>query len=258
MILRDSRNVRTERKRDDAPGEALSTSAAYEDMLSIVCHDLRNPLAAIALHAARLRRSVTGREEGELLDSVTAILRSTVCMERLISDLLDTSCIKSGRLSVDLAAHSLNDLLENVLELRPLALANGIDLLIQPRANRLIYCDPTRMGQVLFNLVGNAIKFGPRGTTVHLSADDTEDGLQLSISDEGPGIARELIPRIFERFWRGHGGEGVGLGLHIAKRIVEQHGGRLWVESQLGVGSTFYVFLPVPPARSSTVGPRRA
>ncbi len=242
-------------RNDELCEQATSALRAYEDLLSIVCHDLRNPLSVICLQAQRLatvdmpRHPEVDQRGPDLRDMAASILRNATCMERLIADLLDTSRLQNGHLSLDCAAHSLAHLLDDVSELRPLALSKQIDLQVRRRTERLLSCDRGRLGQVLANLVGNAIKFSPKSSSIHVFAEDAEGGVQFAVRDDGPGIPRDAIPRIFDRFWQSKEGglSGAGLGLYIAKGIVERHGGRLWVESQPGVGSTFYAFVPDAP-----------
>src|SRR6185312_11079498 len=131
--------------------------------------------------------------------------------------------------------------------LQPLADARGLTLAIDLGSVDHAYCDRERIVQVLSNLVGNAIKFTPSGGRIHVTAQPWGDMVRIAVSDDGPGIAPDQIPRIFDRYWhlaQRESRQGAGLGLYIAKGIVENHGGRIWVESTLGHGSTFYFTLP--------------
>lgn len=224
--------------------QTLSAVHAHEEILSIVSHDLRNPLGVI-LMAAKL---LAGCEQERDVQAVAArITRGATRMQRLIADLLDESRIRSGHLRLEYETHSLSQLLADLSELRPLAQQKRIHLDIRPPdPDRLLCCDRTRVSQVLDNLVANAVKFSPQESTVSIFADDTREGVRFAIRDEGPGIAADALPKIFDRFWQSKAGgrTGVGLGLYIVKAIVKAHGGHVWVESQLGFGSTFYVVLP--------------
>ena len=111
---------------------------------------------------------------------------------------------------------------------------------------REVSCDKLRVGQVLSNLIGNAMKFTPEDGSVRVTARDVEQGIQISVSDTGPGIPPEALSKIFDRFWQAKDTQrlGSGLGLSIAKGIVDAHGGKIWVESQVGKGTTFHFILP--------------
>jgi signal transduction histidine kinase len=175
------------------------------------------------------------------------ILRGTARMERLIADLLDESRIRSGRLSLECESHSLSQLLEDVCELRPLAQNKRIviDIVASERAGR-VHCDRLRIGQALGNLVANAIKFSPEGSTVTVSAGASDGRVTFSVRDRGGGIAPEAVASVFDQFWQAKQGRrsGVGLGLYIVKGIAEAHGGEIRVISHLGIGSTFHLEIP--------------
>jgi signal transduction histidine kinase len=135
--------------------------------------------------------------------------------------------------------------------LRPLAEGSAIKLESHVAPNLpLVLADATRISQVLSNLVGNAVKFTGRGGLISISAERGEGEVRFSVIDTGSGIPPEQLPHIFGRFWQAKSADrrGIGLGLAIAKGIVEAHRGRIWVESSVGLGSTFYFTLPTAPA----------
>jgi signal transduction histidine kinase len=238
-------------RNDELYHAAVSAVRAHEDIVSIVSHDLRNPLGIITLQAHLLELDASFDQQ-----AVQRILRAAASMDYLIKDLLDESRIRGGHLHLERALHDVADLLADVSELRPLALQKGIRLVFRASAEDLaISCDRRRVSQVLDNLVTNAIKFIPKGGTVTISAAPCDAGVRFEVHDDGAGIALEALPHIFDRFWQAKDRHpaGAGLGLFIAKGIVDAHGGRIWVESQLGVGSTFYVELPLsPPPAAAT------
>jgi signal transduction histidine kinase len=189
--------------------------------------------------------------------------RAAERMNRLIQDLLDVRRIETGRLVVEPRAAGVNALVEEAVEmLRPLATAASLDLTSEVPADLPpVLADGGRILQVLSNLVGNAIKFTPAGGRITLSASRVDDEVRFSIADSGPGIAADQLPHVFGQFWQGNHADrrGVGLGLAIAKGIVEAHRGRIWVESQLGEGSRFYFTLPIAPtALRQALDPARA
>jgi signal transduction histidine kinase len=170
-------------------------------------------------------------------------------MNRLIQDLLDIRRVEAGQLVVERKSMELTSLLEEAMEtLRPLAATARIELSYDvPPGLPRVDADSGRILQVLSNLVGNALKFTPAGgrVTITASAGDGDGEVCLEIADTGPGIPADQLPHIFGRFWQARRGDrrGIGLGLAIAKGIVEAHEGRIWVESKVGEGSRFYFTL---------------
>jgi PAS domain S-box-containing protein len=239
--------------------EAGEATRARDEVLAVVAHDLRNPLSTILMSCALLLGDASpgegnGAAHGERRPLVL-MRRAAERMQRLIQDLLDVKRIESGRLGVEPRAELLGAVIAEAVDmLRPLADSNGLGLFDEVPANlppALI--DPPRIQQVLSNLVGNAIKFTPRGGRVAVRAELLPGAVRLAVSDSGPGIAADQLPHVFGRFWQAKATDrrGIGLGLAIAKGIVEAHGGRIWVESQVGQGSTFY--FTVPPAATTTL-----
>lgn len=225
---------------------------ARDETISVVSHDLRNPVAAVKMLAMGLLRARPSPEE--LTESLHTIAEAAGQCDRLIQDLLDVSRIEAGRLAVDPDPVDLAGLLGAAREmLAPLAADRGLTLeIVVPDGLPLVLADVPRVQQVLSNLVGNALKFTRTGGVVlqvEVPAPDARE-LVVAVADTGPGIPAEHLPRLFDRFWQG-GAEarraGAGLGLPIARGIVDAHGGQLHVESVPGRGSTFRFTLPVAP-----------
>lgn len=220
-----------------------------EQFLSIVSHDLKNPLAAIAISARLMRKSLSKGETGSLLEHLGRIQHSADAMDRMISDLLDVERMAQGKLTLHLAKVDLRALLQECGELfAPLLSHQRFSLTIDTGAEPLFAdLDHDRILQVLSNLVGNSLKFTPDRGTIELSARKQETHVEISVTDNGPGISVETQARIFERFSQldvaDH--QGLGLGLFIAKWIVEAHKGRIWVTSIPGNGCTFSFALPL-------------
>ena len=171
-------------------------------------------------------------------------------MSRLIRDLVDVSSIEAGRFSVTTTPQPLRALVEeSVAALLPVAQARSLQLTseLPDGDNFELAADRDRIEQVLTNLIGNAIKFTPAGGTIIVRGERRDSELWLSVTDSGPGIASPQLPHVFERYWQAPetASLGHGLGLAIAKGIVDAHAGRIWVESKLGVGTTFRVALPL-------------
>ncbi|QRK05704.1 GAF domain-containing protein [Archangium violaceum] len=225
---------------------------ARDDLVAVVSHDLKNPLGVIHLQVGFILRALPLDREGpwrRIQNSAERIQRATERMNTLIRDLLDLAKIEAGRFSVELKPEELESLLEECLEIfNPLAEQKRISIsqkVSQPEM--LVRADRDRIFQVLSNLIGNAIKFTPEGGSIQLTIEPEGKAARFAVRDTGPGIPKEQLPNLFNRYWQAkkRAREGTGLGLYIAKGIVEAHGGQLWVESQVGSGSTFFFTLPV-------------
>ncbi|HSS40820.1 MAG TPA: HAMP domain-containing sensor histidine kinase, partial [Polyangia bacterium] len=170
-------------------------------------------------------------------------------MRHMVEDLLDISSIDAGRLSMEIGEHPVQAVLEDALELlQPVAKEKAITLRTQVDcSDAKLRCDRDRVVQILFNLVGNALKFTPRGGEVVVSATLSGDFAEVSVRDNGPGITPELVSRLFQRFVQAHGTarRGRGLGLYICRGIVQAHGGTVWVDTAVGRGSTFFFTIPL-------------
>jgi signal transduction histidine kinase len=227
---------------------AEQATRARDEMLGVVAHDLRNPLNTIAMGAGLLTEMIPETQPA-LRRQAEIMRRAADRMNRLIQDLLDVKRVEAGQLVLEPRAQSPAALVADAVELlRPLAAAASLKLESDVPADLpAVLADPPRVHQVLSNLVGNAIKFTPAGGCVVLRAELLADWeVRFAVVDTGPGIPPEQLPHVFGQFWQGKRGDlrGIGLGLAIARGIVEAHGGRIWVESQVGAGSTFYFTLP--------------
>jgi signal transduction histidine kinase len=176
------------------------------------------------------------------------IERAAQRMNRLIQDLLDITRMEAGHLVIERARISATQLvLDSVEAERALATAGSLELALDIGSDLPeLWADRDRLLQVVENLIGNALKFTKPGGRVRVAAAAHDDEVLFSVADTGAGIADLDMPHVFDRFWQGRktGRRGAGLGLPIAKGIVEAHGGRIWVDSQLGCGSTFYFTIP--------------
>src|SRR5438105_6318104 len=228
-------------------GDAQRVIDAREEILRIVAHDLRNPLNTISM-AASLLMDTDGPKETRT-SQLRIIKRAGERANRLIQDLLSVTTIEAGRLSIASRKVAVADLFTEASEmLEPIAREKSLTLIVNAADDLpAVRADPARLLQVFSNLVGNAIKFTPAGGTITLSAVRSEGRIQCSVSDTGPGIPSGQIPRLFGKFWQAQRGDGrgVGLGLAIARGIVEAHGGTIAVDSVVGRGSVFSFALPL-------------
>ncbi len=235
--------------------DAQRAVQARDDLLGVVSHDLGNPLQAvfIGLEALERTRHRDGDKETSQDYYLSAIRRSAELMQRLIHELLEVRRMEAGHLSLQRVEQPIGPLVDEALQLiDPLARVKSITLRSALDSDALppVPVDADRVLQILSNLVGNAVKHTPNGGTVTIRAAGLANDIQISIEDTGEGIPEKHLGSVFDRFWRAErtGGKGIGLGLAIAKGIVRAHEGRIWVESEVGRGSTFHFTLPHGPS----------
>lgn len=227
---------------------AQAANRARDEVLGVVSHDLRNPLSVISMCTRVLLENPPAEAPArrELLSSVD---QSVEWMHRLIRDLLDVSNIEAGRLSIDRRRENVLPIIERAVQMfsaeaaeRKLSLRVAVATGVPS-----VSADASRILQVLANLIGNAVKFVEPGGSITVGAELRDEEVVIRVTDTGAGIAPEHLPHIFDRYWEARGGariRGSGLGLTIARGIVEAHGGRIQVESVAGSGSTFSFTLP--------------
>ncbi|OFZ31741.1 MAG: hypothetical protein A2622_04005 [Bdellovibrionales bacterium RIFCSPHIGHO2_01_FULL_40_29] len=230
--------------------ETRSALTTREEFVAIVSHDLRNPIGAMLSSAEILLGDVSifgiSSDAKKLIE---LIKRNALISLQLISDILDMERIVDGKIQLQLTETRIEDLInESVESFEYAASAKKISLKASlPNSNNTVLCDKNRVTQILSNLIGNALKFTPTGGSVTIKVRETKNEFTISVRDTGPGIPDDQKSRIFERYaqignkQRG----GLGLGLYIAKTLVESHMGKLWVTSEPGSGSTFWFTLPI-------------
>jgi signal transduction histidine kinase len=245
--LRDRADREAEARRS-----AEAASRARDAVLAIVSHDLRNPVGSVITAAAflldTLPAEVLATPQGQ---QVGVMHRAARRANRLLEDLMDVTRIESGGLAVDVAPVEVPGLLADAAEvMRGPAEENGVELLTECAGTLpAVLADRDRVLQVFANLAGNAVKFTPAGGAVTLGAACAEGAVRFSVADTGPGMSAEQVERAFDRFWQAGRADrrGVGLGLSIARGIVEAHGGMLSVTSAPNEGAIFHFTLPVAP-----------
>jgi PAS domain S-box-containing protein len=230
---------------------AIHAAQTQKQVLSIVAHDLRNPIGAARLAIQRLMRE-DGEERREFSrKTLELVLRALDRVGRLVQDLLELSQVEAGQINLRCAPVAADEIVSEVVEMfAPTAVAASlrIDTELEARLPRVL-ADKDRIHQLFSNLVGNAIKFTGAGGRIYLGAERRDGQVCFWVRDTGEGITPEELPHVFDRFWQSRHGyrRGVGLGLGIARGIVAAHGGRIWVQSIPGAGSTFFFTLPTAP-----------
>jgi signal transduction histidine kinase len=231
--------------------ELETVSRHKSEFLANMSHELRTPLNAILGFSQVLEKRLFGELNEKQGEYVEDIRSSGDHLLSLINDVLDLSKVEAGQIELEVAPFSLREAVERgVVTVRERASKNGVALAaeIEPEV-QIVSGDERRIRQILFNLLSNAVKFTPAGGRIDVSARLVDEEIQLAVADTGPGIAPEDLDRIFEEFQQTDAGakqhEGTGLGLALSKRLVELHGGRIWAESEVGVGSRFVFTLPV-------------
>jgi PAS domain S-box-containing protein len=226
-----------------------------EEWTSVIAHDLRQPVAAIAAFAGALE-ALAQRDEAtaEATAGVSHILAAASQIDRMIGDLLDASRLGAGQLKLDPMAVDLPLLIQTVVQrMRETLGDHRVETEIAGPIPRL-WADPGRLEQVLVNLLSNAAKYSPPGSPLGLAVARRDSEVEVAISNRGAGIPPEELPRLFARFYRTRGArigvvKGLGLGLYISRELVQAHGGRIWVESAPGDTTTFHFTLPVREAQ---------
>jgi signal transduction histidine kinase/ActR/RegA family two-component response regulator len=233
--------------------EALRAAvSARDEVLSVVAHDLKNPLNVISIAATTMLKRT---EESSARRPIERILRGVERADRMLRGLLEINAIEAGRLSLEKGPLEPADLILSALESQQGLAADASVIIASDLAPELpaIEGDEERLLEVFENLIGNAVKFTSSGDSVIVGASRKEGEILFWIKDSGSGILPEELPHVFDRFWHAKRAKrrGTGLGLTICKGIVEAHGGRMWLESAPGQGTTAFFTIPIAAATSS-------
>ncbi|HEX7975661.1 MAG TPA: ATP-binding protein [Anaerolineales bacterium] len=216
--------------------------------ISVVSHELKTPVALIKGYVSTLRRDDANWERDVVQDSLAVIEEEADHLTRLIEDLLDASRLQAGALPMNFADVDLTALAQRIAErFRTQAAGHTIEVELPP-SFPVIFGDEDRLGQVLSNLISNAIKYSPQGGEVRIGGQVRPEQVVVCVSDQGPGIAAGDIPHVFDRFYRASDAsrntKGAGLGLYLARAVVEAHGGHIWVDPKPGAGARICFSLP--------------
>jgi len=258
MILRDVTDLaRKIEELSELNARLQAMDRMRSELLTMVSHDLHTPLTAIKGSLEVLLHESVGVELGRELLGIAQ--KNADRLFRMVSDILDLARIEAGRYERRRERFDVATSLRGTIDrLKQLAQDKGIAMaLAAPTCATMVSADGVRMEQVFTNLLGNALKFTPRGGRIDVAVEDLGGEFLVTVADSGVGIPEEHLGRVFDRFYRvpslaGPAVEGTGLGLSICKAVVEEHGGRIWVESQVGRGSTFFVAIPKESAADST------
>lgn len=233
---------------------SLESIRMRDELLRIVSHDLKNPLNSILLNAQLVEKLLNGHDKSDerskmAVKRITAVEKNTDIAINLIRDLLDNAKLETGGLQMKKTAMDPQDLIPETEHLfQSLAEEKEVTFSVSSHLNRpvKVVCDHERILQVISNLLGNSIRYTPKGGKVDVVLSEKGDAICFSVSDNGTGINEEKKRHIFDKYWRDEesGLMNLGLGLSIAKGVVEAHGGRIWVESERGHGTTFSFTLP--------------
>lgn len=234
---------------EEANQSLAQANRMQSEFLTMISHEFRTPLTSIMTFTELLLEGAAGENNQEQQEYLTDVLESSQRLLNMVNDLLDLSRLEAGKIKLFRELVAVRDLVRDAERtLRPLLEKKGLTLQTELSADLpLVEVDPLRITQVILNLLGNAIKFTPEGGRVRVTARPDGDDLEVSVSDTGVGIAPEDQERIFEAFRQAGASrpEGSGLGLALARSLVEMHGGRIWLESRVGKGTTFRFTLPV-------------
>ena len=258
MILRDVTDLaRKIEELSSLNARLQAMDRMRSELLTMVSHDLHTPLTAIKGSLEVLLHESVGVELSRELLGIAQ--KNADRLFRMVSDILDLARIEAGRYERRREPFDVATSLRGAIDrLRRLAEDKGIAMgMTAPAASTTVSADGVRMEQVFTNLLGNALKFTPRGGRIDIAVQDRDVEILVTVADSGVGIPEEHLDRVFDRFYRvplpaGSTVEGTGLGLSICKAVVEEHGGRIWVESRVGRGTTFFVAIPKEAATDST------
>ena len=258
MVLRDiTERIKAEKELKKYTDELTKTNEELktldkmkDEFLSNVSHELKTPLISIEGYSEVLGDETLGKLNKQQKKAVNTVIRNADRLERLINSILYLSIEEAGRMRYYFRSIQIADVIEkSILDMLPQIRTDDLKIKKEVAYNLpLIEVDEDRLMQVMINLIGNAIKFTPSGEII-ISANEEDDNIHITVSDTGIGISKNIINNLFERFYQGDASTkrkygGTGLGLHICKLIIDAHNGKIWVESEEGVGTTIHVTLP--------------
>jgi two-component system OmpR family sensor kinase len=239
-----------------AEAAAMGRRTAAEELITILAHDFRNFLAPLRGRLEVLGRRARREGHERYLRDSEELVRTVDRLDRLVRDLLDTARLEQGLFTVSLQPVDLVALVRQTIA--DLARGEGSVEIRAAHDELVVFADPLRLRQALENLLSNAFKVQPAGEAVVVELDDRESCATVTIQDRGPGIPADLLPRLFQRFGRGAGSAGLGLGLYLARGVAEAHAGSIEVDAPPGRGARFTLRLPLEPVTLAHESPPKA
>ncbi len=216
------------------------------EFIGVISHELKNPLTSIKGYAEIIQRQTTKKGDKKLAEYAARIDQQIKNVIEMINEMMDITKIETGRLTFEDNIFNISELIKEIVsDQQVTTITHKISL--QCKADKFITGDRYRIGQVLTNIISNAIKYSPNANKVHVKSENKRKGVLISVQDFGPGISKEDQIKLFDPFFRASGtksAKGTGIGLFISDRIVERHKGKIWVDSKFGKGTIFYLFLP--------------
>lgn len=249
-------DVTSRRKAEEDLKETMEMKSQF---IATVSHELRTPLGCMSEAVSIVLDGIAGKINSKQKDFLSMTKRNIVRLTELINEVLDVQKLEAGSMGLDVQEVDMGELVEEVYKMATAsAKKKGVGFTLESAGGpRIASLDRVKMIQVLMNLVSNAIKFTPEGGSITVGAQRQGDEIVLRVSDTGMGIPKDALPRVFDRFYRvqrpGEQIQGTGLGLCIVNSIVILHGGRIEIESEVGEGTTFSVFLPITPRPAAEV-----
>ncbi|MGN6105882.1 MAG: sensor histidine kinase, partial [Kofleriaceae bacterium] len=239
---------------------AQHEATGRQEILAVVSHDLRNPLGTIVMGSSVLRELLPPGTPPACVRQLQAISNAADRMTNMINQVLDEARIEIGTIRLHLGRCELNELVRTAMQLfQTRAEQCSIQVVFEPPVAQLeIRADRERVLQILSNLLGNALKYTPQGGRIEVRVAPSDDEIEISVTDSGPGISRDQLPHIFERYYQGPSKErgSLGLGLYICKNLVEAHGGRIWADPAVEQGARITFTLPRGGPVARIAGPR--
>lgn len=217
-----------------------------DQYVGLISHDLRSPLLAISLATATLKMVLEREQVAQAAPALETIRHSGRRMSEMIEDLVETTRLESGQLQLHKSIVDLEQMARTVARQQGTIASRPIRC--ETSSSALVLADAGRVERVLENLVGNAVRYSPAGSPVSVQVEADDDEARVTVTDSGIGIPADVLPRLFQRFYRAGGNDasgGLGLGLYTSRLIIEHHGGRIWATSTPGAGSTFGFSLPM-------------
>ena len=220
-----------------------------DEFISVASHELKTPVTSVKMFAQVLKKHSEQIGDTKAVDHLTKMDKQLNKLTELIYDLLNVSKIQAGKMEFKHEFFDFDQAMEEVINVLQQS-ASKHKLIVKGKTKKKVYGDEERLGQVMNNLVSNAIKYSPKAIKILINLSSDKKNVQVSVQDRGIGISKEHFSRIFERFYRAYNGNdktypGLGIGLYISSEIVKRHGGRMWVESSPGKGSVFTFSIPI-------------